>query len=179
MESRAAPDSKQLIAVPRTAGGFLSLLVQRKKPKKARPGARDIFLRSSPHWALANSSAARQRGSTRTGARLNTPGGAAVLGARYGGIENTDRAAFELDSSGTKPAVIKRNKAQFKLLSQSEKRTLCPYGLNSCWVLSGAYCCSRSSPIIATPYIPTISFSGEGSYSEKVKQNKEASPSSG
>jgi len=34
--------SQLLIAVPRTAGGFLSLLVQRKKPKKARPGWRNL-----------------------------------------------------------------------------------------------------------------------------------------
>ena len=34
--------SQNLIAVPRTADGFLSLLVQRKKPKKARPGWRDL-----------------------------------------------------------------------------------------------------------------------------------------
>jgi len=47
-----------VIAVPRTAGGFLSLLVQRKKPKKARPGAAETFLRFSPARALANSSAA-------------------------------------------------------------------------------------------------------------------------
>jgi hypothetical protein len=45
--------SQNLIAVPRTAGGFLSLLVQRKKPKKARPGAADCFLRFSPTPALA------------------------------------------------------------------------------------------------------------------------------
>jgi len=44
---------KKLIAVPRTAGGFLSLLVQRKKPKKARPGAADCFLCFSPESALA------------------------------------------------------------------------------------------------------------------------------
>jgi hypothetical protein len=41
------------MAVPRTAGGFLSLLVQRKKPKKARPGAADTPLRFSPESALA------------------------------------------------------------------------------------------------------------------------------
>jgi hypothetical protein len=50
--------SQNLIAVPRTAGGFLSLLVQRKKPKKARPGWRE-----SPTALLAE-----------IGARLNSPG---------------------------------------------------------------------------------------------------------
>jgi hypothetical protein len=44
---------EKLIAVPRTAGGLLSLLVQRKKPKKARPGAADPFLRFSSESALA------------------------------------------------------------------------------------------------------------------------------
>ena len=44
---------KKLLAVPRTAGGFLSLLVQRKKPKKTRPGAAEDFLRFSPESALA------------------------------------------------------------------------------------------------------------------------------
>src|SRR3989344_7047948 len=39
--------SQLLIAVPRTAGGFLSLLVQRKKPKKARPGWRKDSLASA------------------------------------------------------------------------------------------------------------------------------------
>jgi hypothetical protein len=33
--------------------GFLSLLEQRKKPKKARPGWRNIPLRFSPKSALA------------------------------------------------------------------------------------------------------------------------------
>jgi hypothetical protein len=51
--ARTARDSEQLIAVPRTAGGFLSLLVQRKKPKKARPGAADFLLRFSGKSALA------------------------------------------------------------------------------------------------------------------------------
>jgi hypothetical protein len=50
---KAAFDFEKLIAVPRTAGGFLSLLVQRKKPKKARPGAADFSLRFSPAPALA------------------------------------------------------------------------------------------------------------------------------
>jgi len=35
------------------------LLVQRKKPKKARPGTADARLRFSPHRALRNSSAAK------------------------------------------------------------------------------------------------------------------------
>jgi len=51
--ARTARDSKKLIAVPRTAGGVLSLLVQRKKPKKARPGWRDGSPRFSPESALA------------------------------------------------------------------------------------------------------------------------------
>jgi len=38
---------EKLMAVPRTAGGFLSLLVQRKKPKKARPGWRKDSLASA------------------------------------------------------------------------------------------------------------------------------------
>src|SRR3989344_4240980 len=38
----AAGTIQKLIAVPRSAGRFLSLLVQRKKPKKARPGWRDL-----------------------------------------------------------------------------------------------------------------------------------------
>jgi hypothetical protein len=84
--ARTARGSEQLIAVPRTAGGFLSLLVQRKNPKKARPGAADALLRFSPARALANSSAARKRGSTRTGARLNTPARAAALGGGYGDL---------------------------------------------------------------------------------------------
>jgi len=46
-------DVEKLIAVPRTAGGFLSLHEQRKKPKKARPGAADYPLRFSPESALA------------------------------------------------------------------------------------------------------------------------------
>jgi len=49
----AARTIQKLLAVPRTAGEFLSLLVQRKKPKKARPGWRDISLRFSPESALA------------------------------------------------------------------------------------------------------------------------------
>ena len=56
--------SQQLIAVPRTAGGFLSLLMQRKKPKKARPGWRDYFLRFSPESALAST---RRAPNTRLG----------------------------------------------------------------------------------------------------------------
>jgi hypothetical protein len=47
------PAAAYLLAVPRTAGGFLSLLVQRKKPKKARPGAAEYSLRFSPESALA------------------------------------------------------------------------------------------------------------------------------
>jgi hypothetical protein len=43
---------KKLIAVPRTAGGFLYLLVQKKKPKKARPEAAEYPLRFSPESAL-------------------------------------------------------------------------------------------------------------------------------
>jgi len=77
--SRAAC-GRVLIAVPRTAGGFLSLLVQRKKPKKARPGAADDPLRF---------------GSTRTGARLTAPARTAMLGGGYG-IENPSGPRLEL-----------------------------------------------------------------------------------
>jgi len=94
VNSRAAC-GRVLIAVPRTAGGFLSLLVQRKKPKKARPGAADDPLRFSPARALTNSSAAEQRGSTRTGARLTAPARTAMLGGGYG-IENPSGPRLEL-----------------------------------------------------------------------------------
>jgi len=85
--------SQQLIAVPRTAGGFLSLLVRRKKPKKARPGWRE-----NPTALLAG-----------IGARLNSPGAkyapraqirgsllpipAAMLGRAIRGSENTTTGA--------------------------------------------------------------------------------------
>jgi len=94
VNSRAAC-GRVIIAVPRTAGGFLSLLVHRKKPKKARPGAADTPLRFSPARALVNSSAARQRGSTRTGARLTAPARTAMLGGGYG-YENHSGPRLEL-----------------------------------------------------------------------------------
>jgi hypothetical protein len=87
--------SQQLIAVPRTAGGFLSLLVQSKETKESTPRSARRFtkrsgpLRSSPHRALANSPGAHYAPRAQTRARLTTPGGAAVLGARYGVWSNT------------------------------------------------------------------------------------------
>ena len=81
----AARTIQKLIAVPRTAGRFLSLLVQRKKPKKARPGWRDLSRytsgsagKSGAHipvrlfaLPLAALSPALLAG---IGARLNSPG---------------------------------------------------------------------------------------------------------
>jgi len=61
-----------------------SCLSKKKSPKRRHPGARENPLRSSPHRALANSPGAYYAPRAQTRARLNTPGGAAVLGARYG-----------------------------------------------------------------------------------------------
>jgi hypothetical protein len=60
------------------------LLVQRKKPKKARPGAADCFLRFSPKSALAST-----RRALNNAPRAQTRGSllpilAAMLGGAYG-----------------------------------------------------------------------------------------------
>ena len=74
-----------------THGRFLFFSRAKKgNRKKARPGAREPFLRSSPHRALANSPGAHNAPRAQTRARLNAPGGAAVLGARYGDPKNTE-----------------------------------------------------------------------------------------
>jgi len=73
-----------------THGRFLFFARAKKRnQKKARPGARETFLCSSPHRALANSPGAYYAPRAQTRARLTAPGGAAVLGARYGDPETT------------------------------------------------------------------------------------------
>ena len=74
----------------RTAGGFLFFARAKKRnQKKARPGAREVSLRSSPHRALDQLAGRTLRASGSTRSRLKAPGGAAVLGARYGVLNNT------------------------------------------------------------------------------------------
>ena len=81
-----------------THGRFLFFARAKKRnQKKARPGARAGFagsLRSSPHRALANSPGAHHAPRAQTRARLKAPGGAAVLGARYGDLKTPTEPWF-------------------------------------------------------------------------------------
>src|SRR3989344_1511983 len=63
--------------------------VSAKVTKTPPPGARDPILRSSLHRARSpNSPGAYYAPRARTRSRLKAPGGAAVLGARYGDPKN-------------------------------------------------------------------------------------------
>jgi hypothetical protein len=110
------PAAAFLLAVPRTAGGFLSLLVQRKKPKKARPGAPAVSQNEAvpsvprPTGRSPTRRAHTTRLGLKHGARLNTPGGAAVLGARYG-VWNNTFSLPEFHSGGLAGFVVSVNTA--------------------------------------------------------------------
>jgi len=90
-------DDEKLIAGGSAPAPWVTFLCTRKEksPKESAPGAHAALKKQERFPPFLAPPGARQlvgrtiRGSTQTGARLKTPGGAAVLGVRYGIKKNT------------------------------------------------------------------------------------------
>ena len=103
---------------------------QKKSAPERAPRFQRGVLRFSPHRALRNSPGAQQRASGSINTRLNAPGGAAILGVRYGDRKNKTSLPLRPPSVSCSPTRRRRhdpqacrNPAPRRKLTRAERTT--------------------------------------------------------